>query len=150
MAPRTRADRSTQKLSQQAHEQIIAFLKLAEDSKHLEIRRSALELAKETSRYNRKQGARVPPTLILSVIILLGMVVVGVAWYASVHYSDPKAYQVRSTAVFVYLVIIGVCLFLSGHLSQANFMKILGWLTSHIKAGWNAAFKKSADSDPQD
>ena len=150
MTPSSRADQSKRKLSQQAHEQTIELIRLAEKSEHPEIRRTALELAKETSKYHQKQSARVPPTLILSVVILLGIVVVGVAWYASVHYSEQKAHQVYSIAVLVYLVIVGVCLFLSGYLSQANFMKILGWLPSHIKAGWNLLFKKSADSDPQD
>jgi hypothetical protein len=155
MASGSRTDKPTRskqgpQLREQAHEQVMQLFRLAEKSEHPELRAAALELAKENSKYFRKQNARVSPTLILSVTILLGIAVAGVCWYAFLHYSAPKAYQVCTIVILIYLVIVGVCLFLSGHLSQANFMKILGWLASHIKSGWNSALNKiSGDTDPQ-
>lgn len=139
------------RLSDQAHQQTMEFLHLAEESEHPAIRKIALELAKDNSTYHRKQNARVPPTLILWILVLLGFIVAGAWWYAFLHYPERKAYQLGSVAILVYLAIIGVCLFLSGRLSQANFMKILGWIPSHLKTRWNLFNRSSAKpSDPPD
>jgi hypothetical protein len=147
-ANQSKRTKAPPRLSEQAHEEVMGLFRLAEKSEHPEIRAVALELAKETSKFYRTQNARVSPTLILCVIIFLGFAVVGADWYAASHYSDQKAHQIGTIAALVYIVIIGVCLFLSGHLSQTNFMKILGWLFSYIRTGWKSVFNTSSgDSD---
>jgi hypothetical protein len=118
------------------------YLQLAEKSSHPEIRAAALELAKRTSKHELKQGARVSPNLILLVNLVLGIAAVSASWYAYLHYSEHVGSQVTSICIRVYLVIVGISLFLSGHLSQANFMKILGWLESQAKSGLNR-FKRT-------
>ena len=138
-------DKSGLSLSQQGHQQIIDYLLLAEKSKYPEIRHAAIDHAKQTGKYQRKQGARVSPTLILWVDLILGIAVAGACWLAFVHYPDRLAAEVSAIALRVYLVIVAVSLLLSGHLSQANFMKILGWLESHIKALWNRIVKEPVD-----
>lgn len=139
--------KANSRLSEQAHSQVLEYLRIAEKSEHDEIRKTALELAKETSKYHHKQNARVSSTLILWVIVLLGIAVTGICSYAFLHYPEQKASQIRQITVLVYLIIVGVCLFLSGHLSQANFMKILAWLADHLRARWNAVTNKSGESN---
>jgi hypothetical protein len=114
------------------------YLQVAEKSAHPEIRQAALKIAKQTSKYERRQKARVSPNLILALGITLGISVVLACWYAFLHYPGRIAYVLSSISILLYLVIIGISLLLSGHLTQANFMKILGWLASHVRAGWNS------------
>lgn len=122
-------------LSAQAHLQIMDYLRVGEQSAHPEIRAVAVELATRTSKHELKQGARVSPNLILWVDLVLGVAAAFACWYAYLHYSENIASHVTSICIRVYLVIVGISLFLSGHLSQANFMKILGWLESQARAG---------------
>jgi len=153
MAPRGKAARSTQAcppLSEQGHQQVVDYLRLAEKSAYPEIRRAALEIAKETSKYQRRQGARVSPTLILTLDLTLGVVVTAACWYAFLHYSERLAVEMTSISIGVYLVCVAISLFLSGHLSQANFMKVLSWLESRVKTRWNAVLGKFGNRQPQD
>lgn len=131
-------------LSEQAHQQVMDFLSLADKSANPDLRVAAIEIAKQTSKYHQKQGARVSPTLILWVDLTLGIALAAACWYASLHYSDKITAEVSSIAIRVYLVIVGISLFLSGHLSQANFMKVLGWLESQAKSVFNY-FRPSRD-----
>ena len=131
------------RLSDQVHQQTKELFQIAEDSKYPEIRKAALEQAKENSKYHRKQNARVSPTLILWVDVLLGLAVVGACWYAYVHYTEQRAAQIRSICVLTYLMIVFVSLFLAGLLSQANFVKIMGW----FKSGWKSMFGSNAAGD---
>jgi fatty acid desaturase len=155
MASSSKPNRSKPKakLSDQAHQQTVDFFRIAEESKYPEIRKAALKAANEHSKYYRKQSARVSPALILWLAILFGIAVVGAWWYAFLHYPERKAYEIGSIAVLVYLVFLGVCLFLAGHLSQANFMKILGWLPAHLKSRWNVMTQRKTtpqESDSQE
>jgi hypothetical protein len=142
-ANQSKENKASPRLSEQVHDQIMEYLRIAEKSKHPEIRKAALEHAKETSKYHRKQNTRVSPTLILWVNILLGFLLVGACWYAYLHYSEQKASQVRSISVLAYLMTVFVSLFLSGHLSQANFVKIMGW----FKSGWKSVFGSDTTGD---
>jgi small-conductance mechanosensitive channel len=111
------------------------YLRAGEESAHPEIRAVAVELATRTSKHELKQGARVSPNLILWVDLVLGVAAALACWYAYLHYSEHIASQLTSICIRVYLVIVGISLLLTGHLSQANFMKILGWLESQAKSG---------------
>jgi hypothetical protein len=135
-------------LSEQAHKEIMDYLLLANKSPHPEIRAAAADIAKRTSRHQLKQAAKVSPTLILWVDLSLGIVLVFGCWYAYLHYPDRLASLLTSIFIRVYLVVIGISLLLSGHLSQGNFMRILGWLESYVKGKLNL-FKGSGKQEPQ-
>lgn len=137
----SKQDKSPSSLSEQGHQQVMDYLRLAEKSQHPAIRDAAIDLAKQASKYQRNQGARVSPTLILCTDLTLGVAVVAACWFAFSRYPDRLAFEVSSIVILVFLVIVGTTLFLSGHLSQANFMKILGWLVSHVKQGSNLLAK---------
>jgi hypothetical protein len=134
-------------LSDQGHKEVMDLLRMAEKSAYSEIREAALDLAKQTSKYRRKQGARVSPTLILWVDLVLGIGVVLACWYAFLHYAQGLAYELSSIAILLFLVVVAISLFLSGHLSQANFMKVLNAVVLHIKT-WRSSSHKASD-DPQ-
>jgi len=119
------------------------FLRVANESQYPEIRAAAIEIAKSESKYQHKQGARVPPTLVLILNITLGIAAVLACWYAFLHYKTFLAIELSSISILLFLVIVGSSLFLSGHLSQANFMKILSWPVAHIKT-W---FSRKASGD---
>lgn len=142
-ANQSKESKTSPRLSEQVHEQTKEYLHIAEKSNHPDIRKVALKLAKETSKYHRKQNARVSPTLILWVNVVLALALVGACWYAYLHYPEQKASQVRNISVLAYLMIVFVSLFLSGHLSQANFVKIMGW----FKSGWKSVFGSDSGED---
>jgi hypothetical protein len=62
---------ATPSLKEQAHQEIMDLFRVAEGSSYPAIRTAAIEMAREKSRYAQKQGARLPPTLVLWVIIVL-------------------------------------------------------------------------------
>jgi hypothetical protein len=132
---RAKSNKAGPSLSEQGHQQIMDYLQLGERSTHPEIRAAAVELAKRTSKHELKQGARVSPNLILWVDLVLGIGAAFACWYAYLHYSEHLASEVTAICIRVYTAIVGISLFLSGHLSQANFMKIFGWLESQVKSG---------------
>jgi hypothetical protein len=122
---------------------------VAINSPNREIRAVALEMAKRTSIYAQKQGARLSPTLILILNIILCITVGLVGWYAFLHYTERLAYEVTTIAFLLYLVIVAVSLFLSGFLSQANFMKFINSVLSRWKTlDWSN--KKASDREPTD
>ena len=146
---RTTSNKSSPSLSEQGHQQIMDYLRLAEKSSRPEIRAAAVELAKRTSKHELKQGARVSPNLILWIDLVLGIAAALACWYAYLHYTEHLAAHITSICIRVYLVIVGISLFLSGYLSQANFMKILGWLESQVKSGLSR-FKRTGSQNSEE
>jgi lipopolysaccharide export LptBFGC system permease protein LptF len=119
-------------LSAQTHQQILDYLKVAEDSTHPEIRDTAVQLAKDASEHQRKQTARLQPAT-AAILSLLTLALAGASiWNFFVHYSERVA-TIMSVMV-VGLAIIGVCLLamVSNHLSQANFVKLVEAVWSKI------------------
>jgi|ERR1019366_4451716 site-specific recombinase len=130
-------------LREQGHKEIMDLLRLADKSQYPEIRAAALDMAKHTSKHQRSQDARVPPTLILVVDIACAVTVGLACWYAFLHYPPHVAYELSSIYILLFLVVVGISLFLAGYLSQSNFMKILNWPVAHIKKWWSSAQKTS-------
>jgi hypothetical protein len=124
-------------LSDGAHQQIMEYLRLADKSSNPDIRAAAVDIAKRMSKYHRSQGARVSPLLILIVNIGLAAAVAAWSWYAFLHYPGRIAYELTGIFILLFFVIVGISLLLSGHMSQANFMRILHWMVSHIRTWWN-------------
>jgi small-conductance mechanosensitive channel len=137
-------------LSDQGHKEVMDLLRMTEKSAYPDIRKAALDLAKQTSKYRRKQGARVSPTLILWVNIVLGSAVVLACWHAFLHYPRGLAYELSSISILLFLLVVAISLVLSGHLSQANFMKVLNAAVSHIRAWKSSPHKAPEDTRPQD
>jgi hypothetical protein len=132
-------------LSDQAHKQVIEYLRLAEKSSNPEIRAATLKIAEQTSKYQRDQGARVSPNLALAIAIVLGVATGGLCWYAFLYYPQ-LAYQLSGVAILLYLVIVAISLFLSELLSQGNLIKVFGWAVSHIK-GWTSNVPKAGQEN---
>lgn len=139
----------TPSLSEAAHKQIIDYLRLAGKSPYPDIRAAALDIAKKTSKHHRQQGAKVSPALILVLNIVL-VVVVGLAsWYAFLNYPVRLAYELVGISVLLWLAFVAISLFLPGYLSQANFMKILGWLASHVKGSRKSDADEATPSESE-
>ena len=132
-------------LSDQGHRQILDYLRVAETSAHPEIRKQALKIAAETGRYERRQKARVSPSLILAVNILTAVATVAGCWYALLHYPAQIAWKLCGILIAVFLVMVGLSIFLAGRLSEAHFMTILSWPLAFVKnsAKWVKARVKS-------
>jgi len=128
-------------LKEQAHQEILDLFKVAEESSHPAIRAAAIQMAKDKSRFAQKQQARLSPTLLLSVIIVLGVATISACWYAFL-WQPRLAPELSGLSVLLFIVIATIILFLNGQLSQANLMKVFGWAVSHIK-GWFSLTKSS-------
>jgi hypothetical protein len=133
-------------LREQAHKERMDLLRLADKSQYPEIRAAALDMAKRSSKHQRSQEARVPPTLILVLNIVLAMAATLACWYAVLHYPPPISYELCSINILLFLVLVGISLFLPGYLSQSNFMKILSWPVSHIKTWWRSRGDKQSEN----
>lgn len=128
-------------LSAEAHKQIMDYYKVAENSKNPEISAHALKMAADTGKYQRSQGARLSPNLV--VVLGTAIVIAGAAaaWYALSHYSGHLALELSGVALSAVLIAIGLYALLSGHLSEANFMRIL----DRIKSMWPGSLSGRVD-----
>jgi|SRR5581483_1714264 len=54
------------------------------------------------------------PLLILLVNIVLAFAVVLACWYAFLHYSQGLAWELSAFSILVFLVVVGISLFLAG------------------------------------
>jgi hypothetical protein len=120
-------------LSDQGHRQIMDYLCVAEDSAYPAIRAAALELAKETGNFQRNQGAKLPPRLIMVSATVLVLGAISACWYAFLHYQERLASEISGLVFLFLIIIIALYALLSGYLSQANFMRILQSATSGAK-----------------
>ena len=128
-----RKDKLSLSLREQAHKESMDLLRLADKSQYTEIRAAAVDMAKRTSKHQRSQSARLSPTLILVLDIACAVTVALACRYAFLHDPPRVAYELSSIYILLFLVVVGISLFLPGYLSQSNFMKILSWPVAHIK-----------------
>jgi hypothetical protein len=119
-------------LKEQARQQMMDLLRVAEKSSHPEIRTAAIEMAKNTLRHEQKQTARLSPTVVLWLLVALFAATVSACWYAFLR--EPNiAYQLSGISILLFIVISAIVLFVSGTLSQTNLMKVLDWAKSMVK-----------------
>jgi len=142
---RSRQPESQSPLSEQGHKQIMDYLILADKSQHPDIREMALRLAMQASSYEWRQKARVSPSLILSVSIILALSVATASWYAFLHYPQVLAWELTGICIIVFLVLIAILLFVAGRLSEKHLMAIFQWLWFYIRARFKS-LKPSPDS----
>jgi hypothetical protein len=147
MTPGSKAAQSKQGetrrlLSEQGLTEVMDLLRLADKSPNPEIRAAAIQIAKDESKHLRRQGSRVNPNFVLTLDVGLGIATVWFCCFAFTHYGALLAFFLILIALLLFAVVVAVSLFVSGHLSQSNFMTVFGWLGSHIKTGWNAVVKR--------
>lgn len=140
--------KATPTLKEQAHQQIMDLLRVAEKSSHPEIRTAAVGMAKDTLRNQQKQTARLSPTLILCALMALFIGTVLACWYAFLHHRE-IAYQLSGISVILFIVIAAIVLSLAGNLSESSLMKVimkvLDWATSYAKSKLGLRHKPSND-----
>lgn len=141
-------DKSTPSLKEQAHQQMMDLLRVAEKSSHPEIRTAAVEMARDTLRNQQKQTARLSPTLILWALLALFIGTVLACWYAFLYHRE-IAYQLSGISVILFIVIAAIILSLAGNLSESSlmkvFMKVLDWGTSYAKNKLGLNHKRTYD-----
>ncbi len=128
------AARQVLSLSERTHQQILDYFQVAEKSEHAAIRDAAIDLAKDASRHQHIQDAKLSPNVAMMMAVLLLVSAVAASWYFFTYYPV-HAYILSAIAVGVALV--GACLLamFSGHLSQANFIHVVGIVWSKF-TGW--------------
>jgi hypothetical protein len=118
-------------LSEQTHLEILDYFKVAaENSEHPAIRDAAIQLIKEKSKFQRKQEARLSPSLTLLIAVAI-LILAGVSsWFFFVHYPEHIAMILSRLAVGLAFVAACLVALFSGNLSQANFVHVLSmvWL----------------------
>lgn len=97
-------------------------------------------MAKQTIRYEQKQRARLSPTFVLWVNIVLGVATILACWYAFL-YRPQIAYQLSGASIIIFIIVAAITLFISGTLSQSNLMKVFSWAISYIKGFGGSAHK---------
>jgi hypothetical protein len=118
-------------LSERTHQEILDYFQVAEkNSQHPAIRDAAITLAMEKGRYLQKENERLSPTLAMVIGVLVVTAAAVASWLFFTHYSEHLASIL--TCVMVGLAIVVVCLLamFSGHLSQANFVSVIGMVWS--------------------
>jgi len=144
----SKPDKATLSLKEQAHQQMMDLLRVAEKSSHPEIRTAAVEMAKDTLHNQQRQTARLSPTLILFVLLASFIGTVLACWYAFLYHSE-IAYQLSGISVILFIVIAAIVLSLAGNLSESSLMKVLMKVldsaTSYAKNKLGLSRKPSSD-----
>ena len=110
-------------LESQGLKEVMDLLKLADHSANPDIRAAAVEIARETSKHQRRQA--ISPSVILVFATLAIASAFVASWYALTHYPERLALEVCAIAVVLAIVAVGVYGLLSGRLSQSNFIHLL-------------------------
>ena len=128
-------------LSAEAHKQAMDYLRLAEKSTNPDISKAAIKMARDTEKRQGRREARLTPGSVA--VLATGLIFLAVAgsWYSFVHYTERMAWQITAVLGSAVLLAVGVLALLSGHLSQANFIKLI----ESIVAWWK---RESAPTDP--
>jgi hypothetical protein len=142
-AEQSRKSNSALSLQQQAHQQVMDLLRLADKSPNPDIRAAAIDLAKRSSKYEQKQGARLSLTTFLWLNVGLGVITGSLCWYALL-YLPRNATALCRISILIFIILSGISLFLCGLLSQSNLMKLFGLAKSYVmgKLGRKAAGDK--------
>lgn len=130
-AEQSRKTNSALSLKQQAHQQVMDLLRLADKSPNPDIRTAAIDLAKRTSKYEQKQGARLSLTTVLWLNVGLGVITGSLCWYALL-YQPRNATVLCRISIVIFIILSGISLFLCGLLSQSNLMKLFGMAKSYV------------------
>jgi len=153
-----KADKLPPTLSEQTHQQILDYFKVAADnSEHPAIRDAALDLIRDKTEFQHKQEARLSPTLTMTVSVCM-IVLAGVSsWWFYDNYSERVALAL--SIIIFGLALVGVCLLavFSGNLSQSNFVRVISMVWSKItsmlsrsKTDAGTDSSESEDSNPED
>jgi hypothetical protein len=140
--------KTTPTLKDQGHLQVMELLTLADKSTNPDIRAAAIEIAKCNVKYGQKQAARLSPTLVLGIIVVLGAATLSACWYAFLYQSQ-IAYQLSAISILLFIVLSAIILSLCGILSPANLMKVFDWAISYIKTRFHFGHKESVETLPE-
>jgi hypothetical protein len=121
-------------LGAEAHRQVMDLLHLADQSSNPEIRAAAVRMAEETSRHQRTQQSRVPPTVVVVLGTLIAVTAVSTSWYAIVKHPGTLGREITGMIFAAALLLVGLYALLSGHLSEKSFMDLVGMIWSWFKA----------------
>ncbi|WP_263383536.1 hypothetical protein [Granulicella arctica] len=125
-------------LQAQEHQQVLDFLVLADKSQNPDIRKAAIEIARNRDKHNRKQGAKMSATQVVIFGTSAVLLAVAASWFAILHYPRQVAWEIIGCVSSCLLIVIALYTLVSGHLSQTNFVKLL-----------QAAFKRMAPTKLQ-
>jgi hypothetical protein len=113
-------------LSERTHQEILDYFQVAEkNSQHPAIRDAAITLAMEKGRYQQTQNARLSPTLAMVIGVLAVIAACVASWLFFTHYTEHLASILTSVTVGLAIVVVCLLAMFSGHLSQANFVRVL-------------------------
>jgi hypothetical protein len=138
---------ATPSLKQQGLQEVMELLKLADTSVNLDIRATAIDIAKRTVKYEQKQGARIPPSVILLLLTMLGLGTLSACWYAFLFQRE-LAYQLSAVSILLFIVLAAIVLFTAGTLSQSGIMEVFRLVISQIKTWWRPQGDSGSDNTP--
>jgi hypothetical protein len=143
-----RAARTEVSLSEQVHRETLELLNLADKSTNPAIRKVAAKIAERKNTHFLKRDTKISPNLALVLCAAFAVLAGGACWYAFLHYGTVVAYEISAIVVLLFLVFVALVLLLVGVLSQANFMKIAGWVRSHVKPSQKGGTPTGDDGAP--
>ena len=130
------------KLSSVGKQEVIELLKLADKSIHPEIREIAARIAEQDSEHLRSRESKVSPTLVLVLASLFIIAAAAASWLAIVNYPGAVGLEITGALVAFLIIVIGVYMLLSGHLTRDDFMQMIGMVWERFKK------TSSAPSEP--
>jgi hypothetical protein len=121
------------KLSFVGKQEVIELLKLADKSTHPEIREIAARIAEQDSEHLRNRESKVSPSLVLIVATLVLIAAAAASWIAIVAHPGAVGLEITGTIAAFLMIAIGVYLRLSGHLTRADFLQMMGMVWDWFK-----------------
>jgi ABC-type Na+ efflux pump permease subunit len=125
----------TPSLKEKGLQVVMGLLQLADKSPNPDIRAAAIDIAKQTVKYEQKQGARLSPPLVLMLLTVLGLGTVSACWYAFLC-QRAIANELSGISILLFIVLAAIILFISGTLSQSGMMEVFRLAISQIKTWW--------------
>jgi hypothetical protein len=112
-------------LQVQEHQQVLDFLVLADKSQNADIRKAAIEIARNKDKHNRRQDAKMSATQVVIFGTSAVLLAAAACWFAIIHYPGQVAWEITGCVSSCLLIVIALYTLVSGHLSQTNFVKLL-------------------------
>jgi hypothetical protein len=120
-------------LSGLAHQQTMDLLRLGDKSKNPAIAEAAVEIAKERERAFHASARLAPTRTAATLVSVVVAVAIGLCWYVLLVYPRDLADRLLEVVICGAVAIICLYLLIYGHLTQANFMKIVEWVMRHFR-----------------
>lgn len=137
-------------LSTLAHRQTMELLRLGDKSLNPAIAEAAVEIAKEREKNFHSAASQVPTRTTAILVTIVIVAAIALCWYVLLSYQSQLADRLVALILGGAIAIVVLYLLIYGHLTQENFMTIVGWFKEHFQRSKPASSGSAHSGTPLD